>query len=144
VLAFPGVSRIFPADAALGLSLRIIGEKNTAVNRILGQGPGAKRYNLTNKDPETIHIGLSSSIFVWHSRPRAVSEGIVDRSPGPIQARFWLEWVEEPSAAQKISPRLVDRSRPRLRLSSPIPGKLSQKEKVLVCRKFVVSAPAGA
>jgi hypothetical protein len=56
VLAFPGVSRIFPADAALGLSLRIIGEKNTAVNTILGQGPGAKRYILTTKDPETIHI----------------------------------------------------------------------------------------
>jgi hypothetical protein len=56
VLAFPGVSRIFPADAALGLSLRIIGEKNTAVNTILGQGPGAKRYILTTKGPETIHI----------------------------------------------------------------------------------------
>jgi hypothetical protein len=56
VLAFPGVSRIFPADAALGLSLRIIGEKNTAVNRIFGQGHGAKRYILTNKGSETIHI----------------------------------------------------------------------------------------
>jgi hypothetical protein len=28
---------VFPADAALGLSARIIGEKNTAVNRIFGQ-----------------------------------------------------------------------------------------------------------
>jgi hypothetical protein len=37
VLAFPGVSKVFPADAALGLSARIIGEKNTAVNRIFGQ-----------------------------------------------------------------------------------------------------------
>jgi len=56
MLAFPGVSRIFPADAALGLSVRIIGEKNTAVNRIFGRGLSAKRYILTNKDPETIHI----------------------------------------------------------------------------------------
>jgi hypothetical protein len=56
LLAFPGVSRVFPADAALGLSARIIGEKNTAVNRIFGQGHGAKRYILTNKGPETIHI----------------------------------------------------------------------------------------
>jgi hypothetical protein len=60
VLAFPGVSRVFPADAALGLSLRIIGEKNTAVNTILGQGPGAKRYILTTKGPETIHISRLS------------------------------------------------------------------------------------
>jgi hypothetical protein len=37
LLAFPGISRVFPADAALGLSPRIIGEKNTAVNRIFGQ-----------------------------------------------------------------------------------------------------------
>jgi len=56
LLAFPGVSRVFPADAALGLSARIIGEKNTAVNRILGQVPSAKPYILTNRDPETIHI----------------------------------------------------------------------------------------
>jgi hypothetical protein len=56
LLAFPGVSRVFPADAALGLSVRIIGEKNTAVNAIFGQGHGAKRYILTNRDPETIHI----------------------------------------------------------------------------------------
>jgi hypothetical protein len=56
MLAFPGVSRIFPADAALGLSVRIIGEKNTAVNAIFGLGHGAKRYILTNKGPETIHI----------------------------------------------------------------------------------------
>jgi hypothetical protein len=56
LLAFPGVSRVFPADAALGLSARIIGEKNTAVNRIFGRGLSAKRYILTNHDPETIHI----------------------------------------------------------------------------------------
>jgi hypothetical protein len=56
VLAFPGVSRIFPADAALGLSARIIGEKNTAVNRIFGQGFSAKKYILTNRDPETIQF----------------------------------------------------------------------------------------
>jgi hypothetical protein len=37
LLAFPGVSRVFPADAALGLSLRMKGEKNTAVNGIFGQ-----------------------------------------------------------------------------------------------------------
>jgi hypothetical protein len=37
MLAFPGISRVFPADAALGLSARIIGEKNTAVKRIFGQ-----------------------------------------------------------------------------------------------------------
>jgi hypothetical protein len=37
MLAFPGVSKVFPADAALGLSLRIIGEINTAVNRIFGR-----------------------------------------------------------------------------------------------------------
>jgi len=42
MLAFSGVSRIFPADAALGLSLRIIGEINTAVNRIFGQCPLGK------------------------------------------------------------------------------------------------------
>jgi hypothetical protein len=58
VLAFPGVSRVFPADAALGLSARIIGEKNTAVNRIFGQGFSAKKYILTNRDPENIHISL--------------------------------------------------------------------------------------
>src|SRR6185312_15009134 len=56
VLAFPGVPRIFPADAALGLSARIIGEKNTAVNRIFGRLLSANRYSLTNPDPETIHI----------------------------------------------------------------------------------------
>jgi hypothetical protein len=56
LLAFPGISRVFPADAALGLSPRIIGEKNTAVNRIFGQGLSAKPYILTNHDPETIHI----------------------------------------------------------------------------------------
>jgi hypothetical protein len=56
LLAFPGVSRVFPADAALGFSERIIGEKNTAVNRIFGRGLSAKRYILTNHDPETIHI----------------------------------------------------------------------------------------
>jgi YD repeat-containing protein len=56
LLAFPGVSRVFPADAALGLSLRIIGEINTAVNRILGQGPSAKRYILTNQGPETVSL----------------------------------------------------------------------------------------
>jgi hypothetical protein len=49
LLAFPGVSRVFPADAALGLSGRIISEKNTAVNRIFGRGLSAKRYILTNK-----------------------------------------------------------------------------------------------
>jgi hypothetical protein len=49
-------SRIFPADAALGLSARIIGEKNTAVNRIFDRVLSAKRYILTNHDPETIHI----------------------------------------------------------------------------------------
>jgi hypothetical protein len=48
MLAFPGVSRVFPADAALGLSPRIIGEKNTAINRIFGQGLSAKPYILTN------------------------------------------------------------------------------------------------
>jgi hypothetical protein len=63
LLAFPGVSRIFPADAALGLSPRIIGEKNTAVNRIFGQGFSAKKYILTNRDPETIH-------FFWFDLPR--------------------------------------------------------------------------
>jgi hypothetical protein len=56
LLAFPGVPRIFPADAALGLSARIIGEKNTAVNRIFGRLLSANRYSLTNHDPETIHI----------------------------------------------------------------------------------------
>jgi hypothetical protein len=56
MLAFPGVSRVFPADAALGLSVRIIGEKNTAVNRIFGRGVSAKRYILTNQDQESIHI----------------------------------------------------------------------------------------
>jgi hypothetical protein len=56
VLAFPGVSRIFPADAALGLSARIIGEKNTAVNRIFGQGFVAKSYILTNIDPRNRDI----------------------------------------------------------------------------------------
>jgi hypothetical protein len=56
MLAFPGVSRVFPADAALGLSARIIGEKNTAVNRIFGQDRRAKRDILTNAAPETIHI----------------------------------------------------------------------------------------
>jgi hypothetical protein len=56
VLAFPGVSGVFPADAALGLSARIIGEINTAVNRIFGQLPRGNRYILTNNDPETIHI----------------------------------------------------------------------------------------
>jgi hypothetical protein len=56
MLAFPGVSRVFPADAALGLSARIIGEINTAVNRIFGRVFSAKRYILTNHDPETIHI----------------------------------------------------------------------------------------
>jgi hypothetical protein len=61
VLAFPGVSRVFPADAALGLSVRIIGEKNTAVNRIFGQGFSAKPYILTNHDPETIHFTRDSS-----------------------------------------------------------------------------------
>jgi hypothetical protein len=75
LLAFPGISRVFPADAALGLSVRIIGEKNTAVNRIFGRGLSAKRYILTNHGPETIHI--SRVIFrkmlhgaewaVWHS-----------------------------------------------------------------------------
>jgi hypothetical protein len=60
VLAFTGVSRVFPADAALGLSARIIGKKNTAVNRILGQGTVAKRYILTNHDPETIQLFLAS------------------------------------------------------------------------------------
>jgi hypothetical protein len=44
LLAFPGVSRVFPADAALGLSPCIVGEKNTAVNRIFGQYSGAKQY----------------------------------------------------------------------------------------------------
>jgi hypothetical protein len=56
MLAFPGVSRVFPADAALGLSARIIGEKNTAVNRIFGQGRRVKRDILTNTAPETIHF----------------------------------------------------------------------------------------
>jgi hypothetical protein len=79
LLAFSGVSRIFPADAALGLSARIIGEKNTAVNRIFGQPPSVKRYILTNRDPETIHFFeadfsdqeiFSLARLVWHSRPR--------------------------------------------------------------------------
>jgi hypothetical protein len=56
LLAFPGVSRVFPADAALGLSAWSIGEKNTAVNRIFGQGHRAKRDILTNTGLETIHI----------------------------------------------------------------------------------------
>jgi hypothetical protein len=56
LLAFSGISRIFPADAALGLSAQIIGEKNTAVNRIFGPCLLGKWYTLTNKDPETIHI----------------------------------------------------------------------------------------
>jgi hypothetical protein len=55
LLAFPGVSS-FPADAALGLSLWSIGEKNAAVNRIFGRCPLGKWYILTNKDPETIHF----------------------------------------------------------------------------------------
>jgi hypothetical protein len=42
--AFPG----FPADAALGKSVWIIGEKNTAVNRIFGPGMTTKQYILTN------------------------------------------------------------------------------------------------
>jgi hypothetical protein len=56
VLAFPGVSRVFPADAALGLSARIIGKINAAVNRIFGQGFSAKQYILTKRDPENIHF----------------------------------------------------------------------------------------
>jgi hypothetical protein len=68
MLAFSGVSRIFPADAALGLSARIIGEINTAVNTILGQGLSEKWYILTNRDPETIHF--SRVIF---SRARRTS-----------------------------------------------------------------------
>jgi hypothetical protein len=44
--------RGFPAGAAPGLPERIIGEKNTTVNRILGQGSSTKGYILTNKDPE--------------------------------------------------------------------------------------------
>jgi hypothetical protein len=67
VLAFPGVSRVFPADAALGLSARIIGEKNTAVNRIFGHGSREKRYNLTNTDPETIHIWRSIGLLLLSS-----------------------------------------------------------------------------
>jgi hypothetical protein len=59
VLAFPGVSRVFPADAALGLSPRIIGEKNTAVNTIFGQGRRAKRDILTNTAPETTHFSVA-------------------------------------------------------------------------------------
>jgi hypothetical protein len=66
VLAFPGVSRVFPADAALGLSARIMGEKNTAVNTILGQGHGGKRYILTNKGPETIHISRVIFAKMFH------------------------------------------------------------------------------
>jgi hypothetical protein len=69
LLAFPGVPRIFPADAALGLSARIIGEKNTAVNRIFGRLLSAKRYSLTNPDPETIHIShliFSQNFAVFH------------------------------------------------------------------------------
>jgi hypothetical protein len=56
LLAFPGISKVFPADAALGFSARIIGEKNTAVNRIFGQARRAKQAILTNTDPETIHF----------------------------------------------------------------------------------------
>jgi hypothetical protein len=53
----------------------------------------------------------------------------VDRRPGPIQARFWLEWAEKPSPAMNdfVAPALlpvmvflmtnehVERRHPRLR-----------------------------
>jgi hypothetical protein len=34
---------------------------------------------------------------------------IVDRRPGPIQARFWLEWAEKPSPAMNdfVAPALL-------------------------------------
>jgi hypothetical protein len=87
VLAFPGVSRVFPADAALGLSARIIGEINTAVNRIFGQGFVAKPYILTNIDPETIH-------FLWSIFTKTGSSGRrrdARRNPKRIKAStIWL------------------------------------------------------
>jgi hypothetical protein len=102
LLAFPGVSRIFPADAALGLSARIIGEKNTAVNSVFGQCSRAKSYILTKRDPETIHFFLASfpaqeicgfTRLVWHSRPGCVSESesFVDRSRPRLRLRLSLE-----------------------------------------------------
>jgi hypothetical protein len=78
VLAFPGVSRVFPADAALGLSPRIIGEKNTAVNRIFGRCPPGKWYILTNNDPETIHVlgtDLSASWILRFGRDCVAQRG---------------------------------------------------------------------
>jgi hypothetical protein len=102
LLAFPGVPRIFPADAALGLSARIIGEKNTAVNRIFGRSPTAKPYILTKRDPETIHIfepGFLTKSFafarlVWHSRPRRV----LKCGAQPPRLRWWRSghlWLRE-------------------------------------------------
>jgi hypothetical protein len=42
VLAFPGISRVFPADAALGLSVRIIGENNVISQEFFGLWKQAK------------------------------------------------------------------------------------------------------
>jgi hypothetical protein len=33
---------------------------------------------------------------------------IVDGRPGPIQARFWLEWAEKPSPAKFASNEISD------------------------------------
>jgi len=74
MLAFPGVSRIFPADAALGLSVRIIGEKNTAVNRIgnypLTVGNGFKQY---------VDVRLMGERTHYLSAPKDINMRIPDR-----------------------------------------------------------------
>jgi len=87
VLAFPGVSRIFPADAALGLSLRIMGEKNTAVNTIFGQSPSAKQYILSRSAGVTLSV--AEQRVVLHIAEATNKKWRVDRSRGPQQTRFW-------------------------------------------------------
>jgi hypothetical protein len=43
--------------------------------------------------------------------PLGATQKEPDRSPGPIQARFWLEWVEEPfgCAENPFHPRMAQR-----------------------------------
>jgi hypothetical protein len=93
LLAFSGVSS-FPADAALGLSLRIIGEINTAVNRIFGQYRLENRYILTNQDPETIHFfGIDfSARWMGFGRDRVAQPGV------PAARTFRVAGVEAPPA----------------------------------------------
>ena len=52
--------------------MRIVGEINTAVNRIFGRCPLGKQYILTNRDPETIHI-FPSSVTLSGAPPRCIS-----------------------------------------------------------------------